>query len=391
MKSAQKKIRGVLYIEKTFCQISIENHPNILTFQFPPTVIRDSEIISLEEFHKQFLAFLVQNKIPPVEFFMVLGNSLFFVKDLKATPKPTEPIKPGEKPAETPSLVAPDEEEIQQFLSYVPFENVSFKVFKKDTLIRIMATNRDLFEAFKRAIEKQGGTIAVIIPSFAFEMYKGIKLGSSLSAQSAGAIFHNIDAIKGQSMLVNQEVENEDDMPSRALPEEVSPIHDPKKRIWAFGGLFALLMIVLGYLVVTQLIMGGNKIEKKVAPPASVEEVVEVEATPEPTIAASISAEMKQEVSVQILSNTRLRSTALEVQEELEAAGYTNTRVGSTNSNTASAQIVFIPTIDPLIKGDIGRLLNERYPNNSVIENADAQFDIIITIPTTDSASPSAQ
>lgn len=139
MKSAQKKIRGVLFIEKTFCQISIENHPNILTFQFPPTVIRDSEIISLEEFHKHFLAFLTQNRIPPVDFFMVLGNGLFFVKDLKATPKPTTPQKAVAKPGEPLSLIVvpADEEEIQKFLANVPFENVSFKVFKKDSLIRI--------------------------------------------------------------------------------------------------------------------------------------------------------------------------------------------------------------------------------------------------------------
>lgn len=390
MKSAQKKIRGVLFIEKTFCQIAIENHPNIVTLQFPPSAIQDSEIINLEEFHKHFLAFLAQNKIPPIDFYMILGNSLFFVKDLKATPKPTTPAKPGEKPIETSSLVAPDEEEIQKFLAYVPFENVSFKVFKKEQLIRIMATNRDLFEAFKRAIEKQGGTIAVIIPSFAFEMYKGIKLGQSLSVQSANTIFRNIDSIKGQSMLVNQEIENDDDMPNKALPEEVSPIHDPKKRIWAFGGLFGVLILILGFLVVKQFILGGNEIKKEVAP-QPVEEVVEVESTPEPTIAASISAEMKQEVSVQILSNSGLRSTALEIQEELEDEGYTNIRVGSTNSNTASAQIVYIPTINPLIKQDIGKLLNLRYPNNSAIENADVQFDVIITVPTTTTTSTPAQ
>jgi hypothetical protein len=389
MKPAQKKLRGILFLEKTFCQIAIENHPQIVTFQFPPTVVQDLEIINLEEFHKQFLAFLLQNKIPPVDFFMVLGNSLFFIKDLKATPKATPNPKPEEKTEAT--LMAPDEEEIQKFLTYVPFENVSFKVFKKEQLIRIMATNRDLFEAFKKSIEKQGGTIAVIIPSFAFEMYKGIKLGQSLSPQSERAIFHNIESIKGQSMLVNQEIDNDDDMPSKAVPEEVSPIHDPKKRIWAFVGIFGMLIVVLGYLVVTQFIMGGNKIKKETPPPPPpADQVEQVQASPIPTI-ASISATMKEAIQVQILSSARGKSAAIDLQKDLQASGYPNVKVSTSNAQVTSAQIVYKPTVDHTIQTDIGKLITNRFAENSAIENADAQFDVIVTIPSTNTASPSAQ
>lgn len=388
-----KKRNGVLFIEKNLCQVYTDGAQNVLTYQYPPNIIQDLEIIQLEEFHKQLLQFLAQNNLPPTEFVLVLGNNLFFVKDVSKPVDPkatTPPAKPGQPQQTVPAaqVVKNEEEEVQTFLSNVPFENVSFKVFKTNSATRILATNRDLFEAFKRVFEQQGHTITEIIPSYAFEMFKNVKLGDTLTPNSARAVLKDIDSIKQQSMLVNQMMGQPEE--KLKAPEPDNPLKNPKKRMMMYGGIFSVLILVLGYLVVTQFIL---KPEPTRQATQTTEEVVEETIPPSQIVSvseapvATNSASVNEGVSIQIISSTATAPQVNELRDNLTTAGFTTITTRTTTVTASNTQIVFQPDVPETARQELTEAVTILYPNTTTTTNAEAQFDAIITLASTQSAS----
>lgn len=131
----------------------------ILSLNFPPNVIKDLEVINPDQIYILIKAFCEFYKISPCRLIMIASEAVCFDKIIQ-------------KIEDENSF-----EFLQNFLDNVPFEKTVSGVFKVNKETKIIALNKDLFSAFKKAFELQKYTVDSIVPEFVVKNLTEIKTG----------------------------------------------------------------------------------------------------------------------------------------------------------------------------------------------------------------------
>ena len=178
----------VLFIDRFGLSIYQDTLANIPKFNFTPDLVSNLDVVNKEKFTSLIATFIQINKVIQGSLFVILSDSIIYIKDL---------VGPAQK--SIPNQSPEHKDEIQNFLENVPFEEVLAKVIKVGNVDRITAVNKDLVMTIVNAFTGKGGTIEGIVPSFMYG--QSVNFTSGLTLDNVRIILENTEAIKSGNLL----------------------------------------------------------------------------------------------------------------------------------------------------------------------------------------------
>lgn len=212
-----KKYKGFFYITRNSLVIYSEELPAPLVFPFDKNIVSDYEIVNKEEFVKQLTAFLQQNKVSAAIMSTILGEDVFFEKDI--------PLLDKEK----------KDEMIKLFIDTVPFEHVTINTFPTKTGNKLIVTNKDFFDIVDEIATRLGFTVQFVIPAYYFD-----KKITTIDTITGKYILDKIPSLK--QFTLSGTVEEKQTTPVQV---EISKKQE-KSKLPILIGIFLLLLFVLG-------------------------------------------------------------------------------------------------------------------------------------------------
>jgi len=205
---------AILYIEPTGL-FYYGGSSVLLQLPFTKEIVNDQEIISKEKFFQELQTFFSQHSISPSNFVIMISSNLIYKKDFPDNP-------------------APKNEDIQNFLDSVPFEEVLSKVYKLNKKMEVVATNKQFCDEVERSlVQLQSKVIAIVPLNIIQEVIPELSQNLDL-----GIAFTKIETIKEYSFITfGEEVH-------KVLPEKKSE----RNR-------FYILLVVFGFLLVVLIVM----------------------------------------------------------------------------------------------------------------------------------------
>ncbi len=235
-----KKLQAIFYIEATRAFFYPGAAGDLLQLPFPPDVVSDLEILNRPKLLEQLQAFLQTQSIMPSDILLVFATPIVFEKEF-----------PQEK----------NHEPIDQFIEYIPFEEVLTRTFQQDKLSHVIGVNKEIYESFKDACE------AVKCHVVAAVSYSSLVQIMPELAQNVDIplILTKFDACKQFSLITptTQQHMNQQTEQSTTTPQQVD-----KKRTYMLLGVFGVLMVVLIIVVISSMSHPTPKPVIRVLPPA---------------------------------------------------------------------------------------------------------------------------
>jgi hypothetical protein len=251
--------QGIIFLQKDKFDFYSPGLAKIIEFRFVPEIIRDLEVVNSELLDNLIKLFVASNKIPPTELIIILSDNTCFMKDFPAIQAQNQntqqsgqqgsPVTPVQQQA------GEIDEKIRDFAENVPFERVATKKFQTAGGTKVLAVNRDFFEVVKGAFEKNGFRINGVYPGLVF----GANVSSkpALDIIAVNIILQQQSLTSENNLLVEEKeirhafVQEKEEEQSFAVPdqEDKKPAKTDKKRLIAMLSVFAVLIIILIYLV----------------------------------------------------------------------------------------------------------------------------------------------
>lgn len=231
----------LLYIDANIAYLYGANVSNAMELDLSdPKIIHDLEVVNQEQLEAKILSFVNTNKIIPSGILIVLSSTFTFDKSF-------------DNPA-TPKLY----EEIQSFVSTVPFEDTYSKTYQIGKSSKVIAVNKAFCDAFITGFEKLKFTFYGVVP---FQIAQSLMPEFSEKVDLK-LLYGKLDALK-QYRIFTPEEEN--------LKEAVNTrkTDTKSKRPIILVGVFVLLLIVLGAVAINTFIVPQPSVKKSVisAPP----------------------------------------------------------------------------------------------------------------------------
>ena len=212
---------GILFIDRNHLEYFDFSKPKPLTFNFPPSIIKDMEVLNRHDLETQLILFLNFYKLNPLPLIVVLSTDICFETEINDTVEANFEIKNN------------------SFLELIPFEENIHKIYKLAKGYKLCAVNKELIDTFKTILIKMGFSLATVIPA----SVSGINI-KSIDAPSASYLFAKINQLKIMSIIQAENFSNE----KQVEPKKVLGI----KRIFLLLSLFLLLLLTLLYLLYQQ-------------------------------------------------------------------------------------------------------------------------------------------
>lgn len=208
------------YIDSNKILFYQETTGSILQLEFPPEVFSYLDLLSEDKFEQLIKLFLDQNKITGGNVILVYSPTSTFEKDFQE-------LDDGKQ-----------DMEIQKFTDMVPFEDVLSKTYKLKKKVKVVAVNNRVYESIRSVLENSKFLIYAVIPGSILqenvpELAENIDLGF---------ILNRIDSLKQYSMINRNAVSNQE-------LEKKPEAKKTNKRIYALGGVFGVLFIILAIMI----------------------------------------------------------------------------------------------------------------------------------------------
>lgn len=345
---------------------------DIQNFPFSQGAVRDLEVINEEELKKQVNSVIEKNKISPLALYIVLTDSVLFQKDFINTPAIKQQ---GQKTPVTQPTISPEQllNEIQHYIETIPFENLSTKTFKIENGVRVIGTNRSLYEAIKKPFENIGCVAEAIAPL------------SIIGKEVAG--HDNLDKalisiiLKKTNLLRQNALEIHAQLSPNADANEIQAPKKPfdKKRLYLMLGVFGVLLLILAAVSINTFVLSTSPTPNK---PAQVQQpILPVQVTPAITPAeSSPSAQIDRAISIQILNASGITNQAKDLQNQLTELGFSNTEVGtSRQTNSERTLVIFQAKVPQITRTSIIEELQKTFAQVAAQETSESSFDVIIT------------
>jgi len=227
------KNRAIIFIHKDKFEYYDETQSRIIHFVFQPDVIQDLELVDKDKLNLQVKSFVETNKIPPANMLFIIADTIIFEKSFPVTPNADKNL------------------EIQKFLENIPFEHVSYKVIDSQKDYKVLAINKELFEALKFSFETLGFKTLGIIAQFSLgETYR---ISQNLNSDIAKYILRHFDPLKKQG-FIQEEMKLPPQTTTEETPGEVKKIQSPisKYRLPILISVFVLSIGALSIFIYLQ-------------------------------------------------------------------------------------------------------------------------------------------
>lgn len=348
MNNHKNKIKNLpptaIYIDRdklSFCDIKTSS---LLVFNYPPSTVKDLEIINHDELSKQLLTFIEQHQIAPTDLIFILSPNVAFEKDL--------------------SHLSEDERQNQThiFLDVIPFSSVSSRLFHIGTDYKLVAINRDLYESIKTAFEFAGFSVTAVVPNFVLGSI-GVKDGFNFEA--CRVIVKRPDFITENSFLTKD--------------EDQTLVIKQRHFLQEHSTLFALLSLsFVAFAAITAVITLRQPTPKPhtnliLTGRPSITPIQEPTATPIPQATSSA------QFTIQVANGSGVVGLAGQVEKELTTLGFTNIKTGNAPVSSQRTLVVYSSRVPQSIRDQINTVLGKTFAELSPQEVSDAEFDISIT------------
>jgi len=313
-----------------------------IVFPYPAGVFKDMEVANREELSAQLKNFIAARKLAPTNLVFVLSPSVYFAKDLPH-------LSPEERTNQS-----------TKFLDMVPFSSVSSKLFHIGNDYKIVAINRDFYEAIRRAFEDLGFSVQAVVPNFVLGTL-GVK--DNFDMEACRVILKRMDYVLENSFLTP-------DAPQEGIAGQREFI---RKHPVLFILLSLIPVVLLGVTAFFTL-RRPPRPAVTVPPQPTIEPTQAPSPTPE---AATPSASL----TVQILNGSGTPGQAGLISTALADIGFSVDQISTGDAPAAPAQtlIVFSPDVSNLLRTRVGDLIRRFSPEFSTTEVASPSYDIIIT------------
>ncbi len=385
---------GVIYLQKDKFQLYSPLFSTILEFHFVPEIVRDLDVINKDLLENLLGLFISNNKVPPSNLIVVVADNACFIKDFFSTQQPqSQADKPPQLP--TPQDLSEElHEQIEQFVDHVPFDSVESEKFPLVNGIKVLATNRELYEAIKEVFEKQKFTIEIILPGLPFG--NNASTSSTMDFALVNYFLQRVNSMKQYGFAMHgkvmvQEKEEAKEIPEKNTEEEpqVQPDGQSKpkesKRLLFLVGIFVFLVIltVIVYFISNQ---------PPPAPPAPGAAAALPVSPTTPTVLAEQTTfqeimtpippnpEELKRLSVQIINASDSAQSALILKNQLSLYPFKIIDLQVQKIGASKGLVVFSGNPSPAVQSFIVTEVAKITGSVSVQQRADAGVDIGIII-----------
>lgn len=232
---------GILFLGKNGLAVYDDKIKGIFRLNFQPLVVKDLEVVNIDQLNLSVKSFVTTNKIVPSALIMIVSHNIFFEKVFPPLSKEQQVI------------------ETQKFLDNIPFEVIASKAFGSEKDYKIVAANGHFIETVRKAFQVLGFAINIAIPAIAFG-----NIGEELNQVTVKIILSKYPALK-QYNLLNTEPEVNSQTSQKESEKEVKDVESKektnKKNLIAIG-IFVLLIVIL-FIVVFFVLSSQNPSPKK--------------------------------------------------------------------------------------------------------------------------------
>lgn len=384
---------GIIYLDRnSLTYFSSKFAP--ITYNYPAGSVREFEIVNEELFSKELSNFIQNNKIIPSDAVILMSPEVLFEKEFlsEVVKKPEEIAKQQSQlnqknPVAAPSQTQPAQNieshelfleervrQIQLFLDTVPIEEVASKTYKFDKGVRVIATNKRLYETAIIVFNKHLFNIDAVLP---ITMLPKELLPTNMNQDAAKKIFNKLEFIKQFSML-------EENSPALVKPSEAYHIQMTTKvttkREYALISVFGSLLLILVGVAYTTFFTSSKP--KHVAS-QSTRPAVRPSLTPtiviSPTPDASVAAKLKSSLKVAINGGTALQANLL--KQQLLESGFGNVSVKpGTSPASGKTLIIFSNKLSSVEQEAILQEIKQNLLQVTVQETTAPEADIVINL-----------
>lgn len=352
-------MRSILFVGRADIYYYGGNIHAPLSFQLPHTIYQDMEIIDIEQFTQFVNTFIQKNKIQSCSMIIFFSSKTCFIKDFQTN-------------------LSPQEEEVQKnvFIENIPFDKVVSRLYKlKKDANTLVAVNSELILTLKDIFTKLNFIIEGLIPSFVLfgdqEREFNIDTAQHIVKHFSSLPKMGFSLIKQESIALKEEQEEF----NFEKPQET------KTRLYVMVGLFAMLMLVLFYMLFTLAKKPKNKpIIIQPSPPVSI--IVQKLTPTTPQIPSPIeNTAPKNQISIQILNGSGVPGQANALKEKLNEAGYTTISTGNAQTQESATTLVVIkPTVQIYHRNEIDNIVRSLGFKSALNQNSEIDVDVLITI-----------
>jgi hypothetical protein len=223
-----KKPFAIFYIDANKGFFYGSNLTATVQVDIPVDTVALADVVNRDKFYQLIQNLVTSKKIEPAPVLILFSPYATYEKEAN-----------GKLPDEVNN-------DIQQFLDSVPYERVLSRIFKLQDKIKVVAVNKDLYEAIKHAFEKMHFP-TVGVASFPLLQKMLPEVGQTLNMEILAGRF---EAIKQYSLITLDEINNAGrgkiiKMDNREKPNPL--------RLVGLVGVFVVLIGVLVYMVMTTL------------------------------------------------------------------------------------------------------------------------------------------
>lgn len=356
----------LVFVEKNQILLFEQGFSQLAKIVLGEAVIKDLELKNASEVELQLKNTVEQAKIVPGEIYIIFGQSVLFDKDLAFGGLDDKRV------------------EIDQFLKFMPFEGVRSRTYHPGKNLKVVAINRDIYEAVTETLSKLGFDVVASAPWIMFpaEIVKG-----GFTLPTAKILMAKLDLIKELSF-------NYDELERRGEFEKKSSNPLINKRLLALMAVFGILFVVLGVIIYQQNQQNAG-LQRKIqpaneAPPPA----------PQPpqnpilnTQTASPAAGVKLDtVTIQVLNASNQPGIAAKTKAILISAGFKNVTTGNLTSVTGDKVILeFKPEVPTAVREKVAAEILKIGSGTTSRDTATQSFDVVVTFTTGSISSGSGQ
>ena len=321
--------------------------------EFPETVYSNLEIVGAEKFKEMVVEALAGTNLKKQQVLIVLSDSVLFQKEAKVNSQEDKDVL------------------INQFENNIPFEaqKISRLQLEIDGNLRLIATNKELYEALVDAVQALEWEVVSVSPLGSFI---GAQEGAVLTDEEVSAILSARDIYKKSNFL---------DIVKAKEPLLQEPGQKGAPKITLIL-LVIMILIIAGGLFLARSYL--NKIRLKVTPSSSNSiNLPIVSASPTPTASASATPAATEEVAasdlrVQILNGSGVTGQASKVSAILKTLGYQDIKTGNGSTKSTDTLLEVGASVSAQQKDELKTTLAKTFKNVIPSELDSKLYDLII-------------
>lgn len=222
-----KKQPALLYLDKNGFYFFENGLPGVVSMAFLETSVKDMDVVNGASIMSQIKNFIDQYHITPASITVVLSPNITFEKEITGLPAEEQ------------------EDAIKKFVDTIPFDSTMSKNYPIENGVKVIGYNEDLYQELKVNFEKNGFSIDSIIP---YQLLGGDQqMIQNLTLDNAAQFLRKTGGYRQSSMLAFEK----DKQPQTQSPiKKGPPAKKSNMRLYVMVGVFAVLFVILGFMLI---------------------------------------------------------------------------------------------------------------------------------------------